>query len=227
MQPTQQEAGLSGQDRTMSRSPRHQASVSEVQNALREFAKLAHSKGIAFLRLSELKGLACVWTMEGVRRAGSRGYYKSIAHHTDRRRFNRHDFIVTPDSPCPTHDELYAIALATVTGSVEISEVQTNNDITDTLRAKLTYPKNHAKVCRLLRDLGIAVPERAEARYKDYVMETVTGNLLSPWHEAPSTRAMRIKLVFIDALPSVPDDPRLTDFDALVKLAEAVAIEAV
>ena len=211
----------------MTRSPRHQASVSELQNALRELAKLAHSKDIAFLRPSELKGLACVWTMEGVRRVGSRGYYKSIAHHKDSRRFNRHDLIVIPDSPAPTHDELYAIALATVTGSVDLSKVQPNNDITDTLRARLSHPKNHAKVCRLFRELGIAVPERAAARYLDYVMETVTDNLLSPWHEAPSTRAMRIKLVFIDALPFVPDDPRLTDFDALVKLAEAVAIEAI
>lgn len=211
----------------MTRSPRHQTSVSEPQKALRELAQLAHCKGIAFLRPSELKGLACVWTMEGMRRVGSRGYYKSIAHHKDRRRFNRHDFIVIPDSPAPTHDELYAIALATVTGNIEISEVPPNNDITDTLRAKLTYPKNHAEACRLLLEHGIAVPERAAARYMDYVMETVTGNLLSPWHEAPSTRAMRIKLVFIDALPIIPDDLRLTNFDALVKLAEAVAIEAV
>jgi len=34
-----------------------------------------------------------------------------------------------------------------------------------------------------------------------------------------------MKLVFIDALPYAPDDPRLTDYDELVRLAEDVTVK--
>lgn len=213
----------------MAFSPRFQDSDSgsELNAALRELTATGRRKGIVFLRLNELKGLACVWPKGGMHRVGGRGYYKSIAHHSNADRFNRHDFIVIPDSPVPTHDDLYAIALAAVTMNSGTADSKPCHDITDRLRAKLAFPKSHARACRLLEDLALPVPHRAVVRYTDYVRQTVTDNLLSPWHESPSSRAMRIKLIFIDALPFVPDDPRLTDFDALVELAEAVSIEAV
>jgi hypothetical protein len=227
MQQTEQEAGPTGQDRSMACSPRFQGSNSELDAALREMTATGRRKGINYLRPKELIGLACVWPKGAMHMVGDRGYYKSIAHHADAGRFKRHDFIVIPDSPAPTHDELYAIALATVTMNADAPDPSSCHDITDRLRAKLAYPKSHARTCRLLEDLALPIPSNAVARYMEYVRQTVTDNLLSPWHEPPGTRAMRIKLVFIDALPFVPDDPRLTDFDALVELAEAVSMEAV
>jgi len=211
----------------MAFSPRFKGSDSELSTALRELTETDLCKEIVFLRPNDLKGLACVWPKGGMHRVGSRGYYKSIAHHSDAGRFNRHDFIVIPNSPVPTHDDLYAIAHAAVTVNSATADSTTYQDITDRLRAKLAFPKSHTRACRLLEDLALPVPHRAVTRYMDYVRQTVIDNLLSPWHESPSTRAMRIKLVFIDALPVVPDDPRLRDFDALVELAETVSIEAV
>jgi hypothetical protein len=193
------------------------------RNALCEVMAIGRRKGLVYLSPRTLHRLARVQPHEASLRIGSAGHYQAIAHHARRDRFERRDFIVIPDSFDPTHDELFEIAMATLGHRSGTPQGYKHGDIVDLLRASLGYPRTFGRAARLLTELGVGVPQNASEDYQRYVRRVVVDNLRYPAQDAPRTRATRMKLVFLDALPIAPTDPRLTDFESLVRLAEAIA----
>ena len=193
------------------------------RNALREVMALGRRKGLVYLSPRTLRRLARVQAHDASLRIGSAGHYQAITHHARRDRFERRDFIVIPDAPDPTRDELFEIAMATLGHRAGIPRAYKHGDIVDLLRVSLAYPRTFARAARLLTELGVDIPQRASEEYQRYIRSVVVDNLRYPAQDAPRTRATRMKLVFLDALPIAPTDHRLTDFEALVRLAEAIA----
>jgi hypothetical protein len=193
------------------------------RNALREVMALGRRKGLVYLSPRTLRSLARVQAHDASLRIGSAGHYQAIAHHARRDRFERRDFIVIPDSFQPTHDELFEIAMATIGHRSGIPRAYKHGDIVDLLRASLAYPRTFGRTAKLMTELDVGIPPRASEQYQRHVTKVVVDNLRYPAQDAPRTRATRMKLVFLDALPIAPTDHRLTDFEALVRLAEAIA----
>lgn len=187
--------------------------------ALRDVIASGQLKGLCYLTPSTLRSLACVTSRRDTLRPGTLGHYRSIAHHSNRERFERHAFIVIPDGRAPTHDELFAIALATTGHRACPAAADPSGDLVDLLRTRLVYPRQFAKSAQWLARTGIDIPQRARAEYQRFVSDAAIHHLRYPLKEPPGTRAMRVKLVFIDALPLAPEDARLNDYDALVRLA--------
>ncbi len=190
--------------------------------AFRDVIAAGRSKGLSYLEPGSLRGLAGVAMHRDVEQPGMLCHYRSIAHHSKPDRFDRHDFIVIPENRAPTHEELFTIALATTSYRSGNSMTKPSGDLVDRLRAKLTYPRHFARTVQLLAPAGVGVPDREHANYQRFVTDVVMSHLPYPREEAPGLRAMRMKLVFVDALPIPPADPRLSDYEALAGLAETL-----
>jgi hypothetical protein len=187
--------------------------------ALRDVIAAGRRKGLSYLTPGTLRRLACVTSPGNALHPGTPGHYRSIAHHSKHERFDRHPFIVIPSGRTPTHDELFAIAMATTGHRASPAVSAPSGDLVDLLRSRLVYPRQFARTTQLLAPAGIVIPNRARADYQRFVSDVVMHHLRYPLKEPPGTRAMRVKLVFIDALPIAPEDPQLSDYPALVRLA--------